>query len=149
MDFGFWGVGDCQPLQNIIITILYHEHFSHGTSTFNRNIVVLTLAYISPKKHIFHLRSYDSLTSFEREIVDILMFCIVVIMPHSGSCMHSLIFYNRMKIFFIFIYDINIIPSKQNYIHSLPIPIQSLGNFVVYIKLILMLISFEFHIHIL
>jgi hypothetical protein len=40
MDFGFGGgVGDRQPLQNIIITILYHEHFSHGTSTFNENNV--------------------------------------------------------------------------------------------------------------
>jgi hypothetical protein len=40
---GFWvleGVGNCQSLQNIIITILYHEHFSHGTSTFNRNSVL-------------------------------------------------------------------------------------------------------------
>jgi hypothetical protein len=39
MDFGFEGVGDRQSFQNIIITILNHEHFSHGTSTFNRNSV--------------------------------------------------------------------------------------------------------------
>jgi hypothetical protein len=41
MDFGFGGggIGDRQPVQNIIITILYHEHFSHGTSTFNGNNV--------------------------------------------------------------------------------------------------------------
>jgi hypothetical protein len=32
-------VGDRQPIQNIIITILNHEHFSHGTSTFNGNNV--------------------------------------------------------------------------------------------------------------
>jgi hypothetical protein len=39
MDLGFWGIDDRQPLQNIIITILYHEHFPHGTSTFNRSNV--------------------------------------------------------------------------------------------------------------
>jgi hypothetical protein len=39
MDFGFGGIGDRQPLQNIIITILYHEHFSHGINTFNGNNV--------------------------------------------------------------------------------------------------------------
>jgi hypothetical protein len=33
------GVGDRQPFQNIIITILNHEHFSHGTSAFNGNSV--------------------------------------------------------------------------------------------------------------
>jgi hypothetical protein len=33
-------VGDRQPIQNIIITILNHEHFSHGTSTFNGNNVI-------------------------------------------------------------------------------------------------------------
>jgi hypothetical protein len=38
-------VGDCQPLQNIIITILYHEHFLHGTSTFNGNSVIITQQY--------------------------------------------------------------------------------------------------------
>jgi hypothetical protein len=37
---GFEGVGDCQALHNIIITILYHEHFSHGMSIFNGNSVV-------------------------------------------------------------------------------------------------------------
>jgi hypothetical protein len=37
------GVGDRQPFQNIIITILNHEHFSHGTSTFNRNNVHCSL----------------------------------------------------------------------------------------------------------
>jgi hypothetical protein len=37
---GLRGVGDRQPFQNIIITILNHEHFSHGTSTFNRNNVI-------------------------------------------------------------------------------------------------------------
>jgi hypothetical protein len=36
---GLRGVGDCQPFQNIIITILNHEHFSHGMSTFNGNNV--------------------------------------------------------------------------------------------------------------
>jgi hypothetical protein len=36
---GLKGVGDRQPFQNFIITILNHEHFSHGTSTFNRNNV--------------------------------------------------------------------------------------------------------------
>jgi hypothetical protein len=40
MGFGFEGVGDRQPFQNIIITILNHEHFPHGTSTFNRNSVL-------------------------------------------------------------------------------------------------------------
>jgi hypothetical protein len=35
----FLGVGDCQPLQNIIITILYHKHFLHGTSTFKGSSV--------------------------------------------------------------------------------------------------------------
>jgi hypothetical protein len=34
------GVGDRQPFQNINITILNHEHFSHGTSTFNGNNVL-------------------------------------------------------------------------------------------------------------
>jgi hypothetical protein len=34
------GFGDCQPLQNIIITILYHENFSYGMSTFNGNNVI-------------------------------------------------------------------------------------------------------------
>jgi hypothetical protein len=34
------GVGDRQPFQNINITILNHEHFSHGTSTFNGNNVI-------------------------------------------------------------------------------------------------------------
>jgi hypothetical protein len=29
------GVGDRQLLENIIFSILYHMHFSHGTSTFN------------------------------------------------------------------------------------------------------------------
>jgi hypothetical protein len=33
------GVGDRRPFQNIIITTLNHEHFPHGTSTFNRNTV--------------------------------------------------------------------------------------------------------------
>jgi hypothetical protein len=33
------GVGDRQPFQNIIITTLNHEHFPHGTSTFNKNSV--------------------------------------------------------------------------------------------------------------
>jgi hypothetical protein len=37
---GLRGVGDRQPFQNIIITILNHEHFSHGTSIFNRNSVI-------------------------------------------------------------------------------------------------------------
>ena len=37
------GVGNRQPLQNIIITILYHEHFLHGTSTFNGNSVPCTM----------------------------------------------------------------------------------------------------------
>jgi hypothetical protein len=36
---GGGGGNDRQPLQNIIITILYHEYFSHGTSTFNGNNV--------------------------------------------------------------------------------------------------------------
>jgi hypothetical protein len=36
---GLRGIGDNQPFQNIVITILNHEHFSHGTSTFNRNSV--------------------------------------------------------------------------------------------------------------
>jgi hypothetical protein len=41
MDFGFDGrVGDFQTFQNIIIAILYHEYFSHGTNTFNGNSVV-------------------------------------------------------------------------------------------------------------
>jgi hypothetical protein len=37
---GLRGGGDRQSFQNIIITILNHEHFSHDTSTFNRNNVV-------------------------------------------------------------------------------------------------------------
>jgi hypothetical protein len=37
------GVGDRQPFQNIIITILNHEHFSHGTSTFNGNSVTMNV----------------------------------------------------------------------------------------------------------
>jgi hypothetical protein len=40
MDFGFEGGCDHQPFQNIIITTLNHEHFPHGTSTFNRNNVL-------------------------------------------------------------------------------------------------------------
>jgi hypothetical protein len=42
---GLRGVGNCQPVQNIIITILNHEHFSHGTSTFNGNSVLSTLPF--------------------------------------------------------------------------------------------------------
>jgi hypothetical protein len=34
------GVGDHQPLKNIIITIVFHEHFSHGTSTFTGGSVL-------------------------------------------------------------------------------------------------------------
>jgi hypothetical protein len=37
------GVSDRQPFQNIIITFLYHEHFPHGTSTFNGTSVNPTL----------------------------------------------------------------------------------------------------------
>jgi hypothetical protein len=36
------GVGDRQPFQDIIITILKHEHFSHGTSTFHMARALLT-----------------------------------------------------------------------------------------------------------
>jgi hypothetical protein len=39
MDFGFEGVGDRQPFQNIIITTLNHEHFPHGTGTFDKNSI--------------------------------------------------------------------------------------------------------------
>jgi hypothetical protein len=41
------GVGDRQPFQNIIITILNHEHFSHGTSTFNGNSVKVQLSTLT------------------------------------------------------------------------------------------------------
>jgi hypothetical protein len=34
---GGGGMGNRQSLQNIIITILYHECFSHGMSIFNGN----------------------------------------------------------------------------------------------------------------
>jgi hypothetical protein len=37
MGLGFGG--GWRPLQNIIMTILYHEHFSHGTSTLDENNV--------------------------------------------------------------------------------------------------------------
>ena len=34
------GFGDSQFIQNIIITILNHEHFSHNMSIFNRNMLL-------------------------------------------------------------------------------------------------------------
>jgi hypothetical protein len=51
---GFWiwkGDRRPQPLQNIIIIVLYHEHFLHGTSNFNRSSVVCNCLF--KLKHSF------------------------------------------------------------------------------------------------
>jgi hypothetical protein len=40
MGLEFKGVGDYQSLQNVVVTILYHVQFLHGTSTFNESSVL-------------------------------------------------------------------------------------------------------------
>jgi hypothetical protein len=43
---GLWfikGVNDCQSLQNVIVIILYHVRFLHGTSTLNKSNVLKEL----------------------------------------------------------------------------------------------------------
>jgi hypothetical protein len=60
-NIGFWvwgGVGNCQSFQNIIITILNHEHFSHGMSTFNGNNVFHVWRYLTKPPTLWNLEIF-------------------------------------------------------------------------------------------
>jgi hypothetical protein len=80
MDFGFGGgLGDRQTLQNAIITIMYHEYFSHGTSTFTRNIVACCAKtfYAFFPKYLIEFRYLLGGNKDLRKIFLTLLLCIV------------------------------------------------------------------------